>query len=95
MTTDFKDIMSQLINAPDSQIDENIKVMVKKLLLANTIKSDDVLAILDACAYTAGASDFVMTLLDIIWHTMLEEEGLTVEEAFKNAEARRFNYENS
>ncbi len=94
MSSDFRDVFVMLSDAPEGQIDDGIRASLRQLVLMERVKSDDVLAILDVCAHTAGATDFVMAVLDGIWQAMLEEEGITREEAFKNAEARRLAFEN-
>ena len=86
--TIYQDMFPLLRNAPDGQIDAHIVEKFKKMDPDN-FTSDQLLEILDECAYAALASDFAMNMMNILWETKLSDEGKTKEQALKEAEPRR------
>ncbi len=68
----MREMLENLVTAPDSQLDESIRARIL-LLLEEGYDADDIKQILDDCAYSALASDFVMTLLNAIWQDMKEK----------------------
>lgn len=64
---DLDNILSNMCDAPDSQIDAMIVVKLKDLIGSppQTV-ADGLKLILDECAHASLASDFVMVALDTI-----------------------------
>jgi len=76
MPNKYDPILENLITAPDSQLDKNIRDRIE-ILIARGYNAEDIKSILDVCAYCALASSFVMIILDAIWQE-LKKEGLNV-----------------
>ena len=76
MPNKYDPILENLITAPDSQLDKNIRDRIE-ILIARGYNAEDIKSLLDDCAYCALASSFVMIILDAIWQE-LKKEGLNV-----------------
>lgn len=74
----MKQIVELLLSAPDSQLDDQAKELIK--LWDECPKALQILKVLDVCAYAALASDTTMTILDIMYKTALKAEGKTHED---------------
>lgn len=72
-----------LLEAPDSQLDESAKKIIRKWPYQPTALN--VLEVLDHCVYGGSASDFTMSVLHILLDTRIEEEQTTLEEVVKHA----------
>ena len=72
-----------LLDAPDGQLDESAKAIIRKWPYQPTALN--VLEVLDNCARYALASDFTMSVLHILLDTRIEEEQTTLEEVVKHA----------
>ncbi len=86
--TIYEDMFSLLRAAPRGHLDETI-VEKFKHLDPNNFQSDQLLEILDECAYASLASDFTMNTMNILWETKLADEGKTKEQALQESEPRR------
>lgn len=84
----YSHILKMLSDAPEGQIDKQICYKLSILAQKEDTCSQDVLDILDQCAYTALASDFAMQAMNTIWKQMLSDEGVSVQEALE-AQAKR------
>jgi hypothetical protein len=84
----YKDMFQLMTLAPPNQLDPSVSAKFKKLDPDN-FESDQILAILDECAYYSLASDFTMHVLDTLWKTKLADENKTVEQAELEAAPRR------
>ena len=72
------ELMLKLSEASDRQIDAVITSELKALAGLDVIASAQIKDILDRCAYGALCSDFVMRVLDVVWHQILDEEAKNV-----------------
>lgn len=61
-----------LLKAPDSQLDDSAKVFIRDW--SEPPSALQVLRVLDHCVYTAGASDFMMQAMNIIFEQALARE---------------------
>lgn len=85
----YTELLERLATAPASQIDPPICVRLRQLANQDEVKSDELLDILDDCAFSALASDGAMGLMNFVWTKMLEDEGLTQGQAHTAAKERR------
>jgi len=77
-------ILTALSGAPDTQIDASATARLAALSQQATVRSDELLAIIDDCVYASLASDFAIHAMNMVWTKMLAEEGLSMEEALAN-----------
>lgn len=61
-----------LVNAPMTQLDDVAREMIKKW--SEPPKAIEVLEVLDKCIFTSLASDFVVTLLQIVYELACKNE---------------------
>lgn len=85
----FSNILEALSTAPDTSIDKAVTPRLKALSEKDEVKSDELLDILDDCAYASLASGFAMQAMNVVWKQMVDAEGITVEQALAAAEPRR------
>jgi hypothetical protein len=85
----YSNMLEALAQAPETQIDPAYTAKLAVMSRQTEVKSDDLLSILDDCAFFSGASDFAMTAMNVVWGHMLKDEGITKEQAFAAAEPRR------
>jgi hypothetical protein len=80
MDNKWKELFTILSEAPDSQIDPSVTPRLKALAESDDVASDDLLKILDDCAYASLASGFAMAAMDIVWQDMLASEGRSADQ---------------
>ena len=89
MPNAYSALIDGFADAPDTQIDKSITARLRVLAAADHVVSEEILTILDDCAYAGLASTFAMQAMNALWLTMLGAEGLTQEQAIAAAEPRR------
>jgi hypothetical protein len=85
----YYDLLIGLSQAPDGQIAAVITPKFCEFAQLDVVKSDDVLAIIDQCAYSALASEFAMQVMDRYWRMLCEDEGITPTQGLEAAKPRR------
>jgi hypothetical protein len=83
------DILKMLSEAPDGHISNSITPKLLALSGQPSVASDELLAILDECAYASLASEFGMVAMNSVWRQIYQEEGITEEQAHIAAKPRR------
>ena len=71
------ELISLLISAPDTQLDSNVKPLIKKW--DTPPKALQILEVLDACVHGGLASTLVVKLLEKFMHEAIQLEGTTYE----------------
>jgi hypothetical protein len=83
------ELLMGLSQAPDGQIAAVITPKFVEFAQRDVVKSDDMLAVIDQCVYSALASDFAMAVMDKYWRMLCEDEGITPTQGLAAAKARR------
>jgi hypothetical protein len=83
------DLLIAFSQAPEDQIDGRIAEMFADMAKQMEVPSDQMLAVLDQCAYYALASTFAMVAMNRFFLMLCEDEGITAEQANAAAEPRR------
>lgn len=78
MSAEWKTLIELLCEAPESQLDASMVTVMRSWEGEPT--SLQILEVLDQCAHSAFASDFVMSVLDTMLDLRLKEEGKTMAE---------------
>jgi len=76
-------IAENLLTAPDSQLDESMKPLIKKW--SNPPTALQILEVLDKCIYASLASGFVVTLLQMAYEALCKNENTTHDDVVKLA----------
>lgn len=76
-------IKDLLLQAPDSQLDNSMKELIKKW--SDPVSALEVLEVLDKSAYFSLASDFTMQVLHLSLNEALGREQTSLEELTKKA----------
>lgn len=76
---------STLLKAPDSQLDDATKAVVRRWDVPET--AAQVLEALDCAEYGGGASEFTMRILNILLQAAIKAENTTYEDVCKVANA--------
>lgn len=71
------EVISLLIEAPDSQLDMSIKPLIQKW--SNPPAAIQILEVIDKCIFEALASTFVMVIFDGMYEDALKRESITHE----------------
>ncbi len=72
-----------ILEAPDSQLDQSMKLLVKKW--SDPPQALQVLEVLDYCVHASLASGFMMIVFETLFADALEREGTTREEVVAKA----------
>ena len=72
-----------LLTASDNQLDASMFPLIEKW--SDPFKAIEILEVLDKCIYGSLASDFTISVLQILYDKALAEEGLAHEELIKDA----------
>jgi hypothetical protein len=83
------DLLMGLSQAPDEQIAAVITPKFVAFAQQDIVKSDDMLAVIDQCVFSALASDFAMMVMDKYWRMLCEEEGISPTQGLEAAKPRR------
>lgn len=78
-----KDMKALLLEAPDGQLDANLKPLIQKW--ETPTKAIQILEVLDMAVHGGGASGFTVRLLQMLYDTALTNETTTHEEIVKLA----------
>jgi hypothetical protein len=78
-----KAIVEYLMNAPDTQLDKAMKLLIAKW--SDPPTPLQILEVLDHCIYGSLASGFVVTLLQTSYDIVCKKDGVTHEDVVKNA----------
>jgi hypothetical protein len=80
-------IKSMLLEAPEGQIDKPLMDLIQKWDEPPT--SLQILEVRDLGAYTAGTSDFTISVMDMAWKSAMKAEGVTEESLIAQATWRK------
>jgi hypothetical protein len=83
------DLLLAFSQAPDDQIDNRITEMLADMAKQDVVHSDQMLEILDQCAYGSLASGFAMVAMNRFFMMLCEDEGITTQQAYDAAKPRR------
>lgn len=79
----MEDMKALLLSAPDGQLDEQMKPLIKKW--DTPAKAIQILEVLDHCVHASLASGFTVRLLQMLYDAALTNEKTTHEEVVKLA----------
>jgi len=87
------DLLIAFSQAPEDQIDSRITEMLADMAKQDVVTSDEMLSILDQCAFASLASAFAMVAMNRFFMMLCEDEGITTEQAYLAAEPRRTSWD--
>ena len=80
----FSGVYQMLSEAPDTQIDNQMRPRFQELADKDDFDPKDILQILDDCAMSALASDFAMQAMHFFYEDMCKAKGLDSRELMKD-----------
>lgn len=85
--SDMSDMKSLLLEAPDTQLDAQMKPLIEKW--DEVPKAIQILEVLDQCIYGSLASGFTVSVLQTLYHQALQREKLKSEDVEAQASWRK------
>lgn len=82
---DIKAFLDGMAIAPPDQMDPKMLPRFMALSDNEDRKASELLRIIDDCVHGSLCSDFCISVMDLAWQAMLNNEGKTVEQGFAEA----------